>query len=103
MSTLINQAQKLYGESNKFARITEKEIVSVHFQHDFPLVYLDLLDHLTGEQILKQVHNFEHPVTYHTLINSESATMMSFKSQICEKFYPAVFQIFDTLGQLETH
>lgn len=100
LSTVISQAQRLYGDGSKFAKITEKEMSSVHFTNEFPLIYLDLVDHLTGEQILKQLHAFEFPQTYQLLINSESPAMMRLKSQICDKFYPFVFQLFDTLGHI---
>jgi len=56
LSHLILQANKLYGNSNKFAKLRFEEYNNqVSFKYTFPLIFMDFVDSVCGSQILKNL------------------------------------------------
>jgi hypothetical protein len=43
----------------------EQQIHQVNFAYEYPLIYLDFLDMITGEKMLARLQKFEFPGTYH--------------------------------------
>ena len=102
LSSTVHQASKLYGNCHKFARIREQDIVKVNFEYDYPMIYLDFLDLITGEPILKLLHEKKFPNNIvKPIINPESNEMQILKTKIDERFYPLIFMIIDYLGQID--
>jgi hypothetical protein len=60
------------------------------------MIYLDFLDLITGEPILKLLHEKKFPNNIvKPIINPESNEMQILKTKIDERFYPLIFMIFD--------
>jgi hypothetical protein len=66
------------------------------------MIYLELLDCLTGENLLAQLHAFDFPPTYVSLIQYDSPEMLALRVKVDDKFYPIVYMLFDKLGEIDS-
>lgn len=46
------------------AKIAAGDFANVQFKYKYPLIFLDLIDALTGETILKKLRAYEYPHQY---------------------------------------
>jgi|LauGreDrversion4_2_1035121.scaffolds.fasta_scaffold2173082_1 hypothetical protein len=78
-----------------------KEIHSVLFTYDYPLIYLHLVEILLGEPLLKQLERFEFPPRHSQWMNPDSTEMLILRSKIDERFFPCIMALFDMLGEVD--
>ena len=69
--------------------------------NEYPLIYLDFVELITGEQILKKLKEHEFPPTFHIKLNPDSPDMLILKSKLDERFIPIISMLFDRLGEID--
>ena len=65
------------------------------------MIYLEMLDCLTGENLLGQLHMFDFPPSYISLIQYDSPEMQALRNKVDDRFYPVVYMLFDKLGEID--
>lgn len=65
-----------------------------------PLIYLDFVDLITGENILQKLYKFEYPGDPMPLFNPTDTKFLALRQKVDEKFLPVIFLIFDRLGEI---
>lgn len=78
------------------------EFTRVKFTATYPMIYLEMLDCLTGENFLGQLHQFDFPPTFVSLIQFDGPEMVQLRSKVDDRFYPIIFMLFDKLGEIDT-
>lgn len=76
-------------------------MTSIDFVYEYPMVFLDFVDIITGESVLEKLHKLEFPGKIHVLINHEDNELNSMKMRIDERFLPLISMMFEKLGQLD--
>lgn len=76
-------------------------MTSIDFVYEYPMVFIDFVDIITGESVLEKLHKQEFPGKIHVLINHEDNELNSMKMRIDERFLPLIFMMFEKLGQLD--
>jgi len=53
-------------------KVKSDEMDEIEFRYTYPLIFLDFIDYLSGENLYTQLHQYEFPHAYNVLIQYES-------------------------------
>lgn len=66
------------------------------------MIYLEMVDCLTGINILEQLHNFEFPPSYTSMLEPDSPEMKNLRGKVDSMFYHIIYKLFDMLGEIDS-
>jgi hypothetical protein len=101
MVHLFDKSDQLYQRKDPKKLRIEEYSSEVSFKYGVPMIILDLINALTGAEMIAHAKKEIDKKTYVTRLNPDNDEFIIYKLDVLDEFVDKPFQIFCDLGELD--